>query len=115
MKRGFTIVELVVVIAVIGILASITTFAYRGWRQDNANTAVTTDLQAAAHAMDQYRNFNDVYPTTAQLKSTYKGKATVTVKALDSGKNFCLTGVGGSPETTLYFNSQDDSISETAC
>ena len=115
MKRGFTIVELVVVIVVIGILASITTFAYRGWRQDNANTAVTTDLQAAAHAMDQYRNFNDVYPTTAQLKSTYKGKATVTVKALDSGKNFCLTGVGGSPEITLYFNSRTDSISETAC
>ena len=115
MKRGFTVVELMVVIVIIGVLASITTFAYLGWRQDNAKTAVTTDLQAAAVSMDNYRNFNDVYPTTAQLKATYKGKATVTVKSLDSGKNFCLTGVGGSPETKLYFNSRDDSISETAC
>ncbi len=115
MKKGFTIVELVVIIVVLALLASISTIGYQGWRQSASRDAVQTDLQAASHAMKQYRNFNNVYPTNEALKNTYSGQTVVTIKLLDSGKNFCLTGVGGNPETTLYWDSRTDSVSETAC
>ena len=61
MKKGFTIVELVVIIVVLALLASISTIGYQGWRQSASRDAVQTDLQAASHAMKQYRNFNNVY------------------------------------------------------
>ena len=116
MKQGFTVVELMVTIVVLALLATLTIFGYQRWRQDVAHDAVRTDLQAAAQAMTQYRNFNNVYPTTkAQLGVTYKGQADISIKSLDSGRNFCLTGVGGSPETTLYWDSRTSTASETAC
>ena len=53
MNRGFTVVELLVVIVVIGILATLTMFGYQRWRQDTVRTAISADLQAAAQAMTQ--------------------------------------------------------------
>ena len=115
MKRGFTVVELMIVIVVLALLATLVMFGYQRWRQDAAYNSVRTDLQAASQAMNEYRNFNNTYPNTAQLKNTYKSKATITVQSLDSGRNFCLTGVGGSPEITLYLDSRNDTVGETAC
>jgi prepilin-type N-terminal cleavage/methylation domain-containing protein len=43
-KRGFTIVELLIVIVVIGILAAITIVAYNGIQNRAVETAVLSDL-----------------------------------------------------------------------
>ncbi|MEO7904513.1 MAG: prepilin-type N-terminal cleavage/methylation domain-containing protein [Candidatus Saccharimonadales bacterium] len=61
-QRGFTIVELLIVIVVIGILATITVVAYKGVQQ-RANIAVAqSDLRAIAAQMELYKADNGTYP-----------------------------------------------------
>jgi len=44
LRAGFTIVELVVVIAVIGILATITIVSYGAWHKSTLSAQVKSDL-----------------------------------------------------------------------
>ena len=61
-KKGFTIVELLVVIVVIGILASITVFAYNGIQAKARDSTRLEHLQKIADAIKLYRtkNGNDI-------------------------------------------------------
>lgn len=54
-KQGFTIVELLVVIVVIGILASISVFAYNGVQAKARDATRTEHLQKIADAIKLYR------------------------------------------------------------
>ena len=63
--RGFTIVELVIVIAVIGILASISVVAYNGTQARAEYAAAQTDIKHINDAILIYRSQNGQYPTTA--------------------------------------------------
>ncbi len=62
--RGFTIVELLIVVVVIGILAAIVTVAYTGItsRANNAKTLAAVNSWAAA--IQLYRADNGVFPTS---------------------------------------------------
>lgn len=61
-QSGFTIVELLIVIVVIGILAAITIVSYNGI-QDRAHDAVTkSDLSTAKQRFDMYQAENGTYP-----------------------------------------------------
>ena len=59
MKRGFTIIEVLVMISVIAILTTIGIISYGNWRQKSLRDAITADLKSAAQAMEQYRNFHN--------------------------------------------------------
>lgn len=59
---GFTIVELLIVIVVIGILASLVVTAYSGVQQRARITAAKADLQALAKATEVYRADSGNYP-----------------------------------------------------
>jgi prepilin-type N-terminal cleavage/methylation domain-containing protein len=62
---GFTIVELLIVIVVIGILAAITIVAYNGIQQRSRNTQVVAGVNAYYKALRSYEAVNSSYPTTA--------------------------------------------------
>ncbi len=62
---GFTIVELVVVIAVIGILVTIGTIAYRTIQDKTNFSIVDTDMKSLKAALEKYYNKNGEYPSTA--------------------------------------------------
>jgi type IV pilus assembly protein PilA len=53
-ERGFTLIELMVVIAVIGILSVIAILQFSNYRQRSLNSAVETDLRSAATAQEAY-------------------------------------------------------------
>lgn len=90
-SQGFTIVELLVIIAVIGILASIVTFSIGNWRQRTAQTEVTNDLKSASIAMENARIFNNAYP--ASLPSSFSASANVTVTLKTSTTtSYCIEG-----------------------
>lgn len=64
-KRGFTIVELLIVIVVIGILAAITIVAFNGVQGRAHDAAVSNDLKSAATLMEMYRTTEGAYPASA--------------------------------------------------
>lgn len=68
---GFTIVELLIVIVVIAILASITIVAYNGIQNSAYDSSVRSDLSANHKTLELYRinSTDDSYPPTSSLGS----------------------------------------------
>ena len=65
---GFTIVELLIVIVVIGILAAITIVAFNGVQNRAYNTAIQSDLKNFKTKVEVYKiDNNDQYPDATQL------------------------------------------------
>ena len=90
-KRGFTIVELLVVIALIGLLATITIFGFGTWRERTATTEVTNALITVAGAMNNAKNFSTGYPTS--FPSGYDAVNNVVLElASSSSTSYCING-----------------------
>ena len=61
--RGFTIVELLIVIVIIAILAAITTVAYNGLQQRARDAERTSEVAALQKALELYRIDNGAFPS----------------------------------------------------
>ncbi|MEI6229052.1 MAG: prepilin-type N-terminal cleavage/methylation domain-containing protein [Candidatus Saccharibacteria bacterium] len=112
-SKAFTIIELVVVITVIGILATITVVGYGNWRQSVDESVVKSDLQAAAAAMENYRSFNGGYPADdntrlnliklspgVSLSSYQGGSSYYWICASKYPKMYCVTNTQTTPYST---------------
>lgn len=70
-KRGFTIVELLVVVVVIAILASIAIVSYSGITQQARDSKRATEAQALVQALDLYYSDNGIYPAVGSDNTGY--------------------------------------------
>lgn len=61
-RVGFTVVEIIIIIATIAILAAMTITGYAGWQRRVAVASVQSDLQNATSALDSYQSFSNDYP-----------------------------------------------------
>ncbi len=69
---GFTLMELLIVIAVIGILVSISTVAYSSAQKKTRDTRRKNDLKAIQNAFEQYyADTSNNYPSTCSVSTTY--------------------------------------------
>ncbi|MEP6710309.1 MAG: prepilin-type N-terminal cleavage/methylation domain-containing protein, partial [Candidatus Saccharibacteria bacterium] len=62
-QKGFTIIEILVVIVVIGILAAIVTVAYNGVQTRAENTKTINAIGGYAKALQIYYSDNSAFPT----------------------------------------------------
>lgn len=69
-QPGFTIVELLIVIVVIGILAAITIVAYNGVQNRARDTTAISDLTNGAQRILAGQAIAGVYPTTIEANSS---------------------------------------------
>lgn len=66
---GFTIVELLIVIVVIGILAAITVVAYNGIQDRASDTRRQSDIRNVQMIVEKYAAENGNYPSTGSLST----------------------------------------------
>jgi prepilin-type N-terminal cleavage/methylation domain-containing protein len=122
---GFTIVELLVVIVVIGVLASISLVAYRGISNKAIEASVTADLSNTTKQFKLFQIENSGFPTTIDctqpnsltnkcIKPSSNNELGVyTVNNSASPQTFCLT-IKASGNIKKNIN-QDGTISDGAC
>jgi len=117
--RGFTVVELLIVVATIAILAGIVIVAYNGVQTRAKLGKIQADLKTVQKMVETYKTFNGTYPVTnASLNPDWgtstgrtDAKCSVGTKTSDwvPGLNASLpqsdgtsTGVGGYPGCYIY-------------
>lgn len=98
---GFTIVELLTIIAVISILASISIVGYGAWRQSIARNEVISDLKNVATAMEDARNWGDVYPTSLPSNFTASANVQLTYSSGNTS-SYCIRGVSRKHSNIIY-------------
>jgi len=69
-QNGFTIIEIILVILIIGILAGLVTNAFGGLQDDARDSERKTDMQALASDLEAYFSDFGMYPTPADLLDT---------------------------------------------
>lgn len=85
-QRGFTIVELLIVIVVIGILAALVITTFNGIQQRGRDTERQTDIKALHGQLEAYYAQNGSYPTLAEMNDrTTNGFVDTNLKGLDAG------------------------------
>lgn len=91
-QSGFTIVELLIVIVVIGILATLVIVTFSGVQQKARDTKRETDVKALASQLEVYYANNGSYPGLAQVQDN--GWVTANLKGLDLAGLTAPTGTG---------------------
>lgn len=114
-RIGFTIVELVIAIAVIGLLASITVVSYTGWRKQVAETEVKSDLNSIKSALESSRNFGNIYPSA--IPATFTPSAGVEVVSYTSdGTTYCAITKSKKVTTVVYaMKTGKDPVKASTC
>lgn len=112
MKRGFTVVELLIVIVVIGILATLTIIAYSGVQNQARVAAIQNDLAGVVKKAEAYRyqtSANESYPTDLTSAGIVGGSNGNTLSYSPNNtanpKLYCADATKG---TTSYYVTQSN-------
>ena len=95
-NEGFTIVELLIVIVVIGILALLVITTYSGIQQKARNSKRQTDVQSLQTQLEAFYSQNGYYPSLTDMNNG--GWRTTNMKSLDQG---ALTDPSNPSSSTL--------------
>ena len=96
-NQGFTIVELLIVIVVIGILALLVITTYSGIQQKARNSQRQSDLQALQTQLEAFYSQNGYYPTLTDINT--ESWRTTNMKNLD--KNAMIDPSNATQSATL--------------
>lgn len=106
-SKAFTIVEIIVVVIVIGILASITVVSYGQVTKNAREKSVATDAAGMRAAIMKYKAEHGSYPTSlSQVADAPSTSSTLQYSAIGSGY-FCLAA--STQTISMYVSSVDSS------
>lgn len=110
-RGGFTIVELLMIIAVISILTSIAIVGYGSWQRRIATKSVESDLLHVKSAMKNSLNFTNTYPTTlAKLNETFSPSSDVNLSMSSNGALPHYTNLSVIQNSVLFYEICDNLI-----
>lgn len=111
-NTGFTIVELLIVIVVIGILAAVVTLAYSGIQQKARTASFTASLRNAASKVESEKT-DTGYPATMTYPNS--GSTTFVYTQIGSGAAYCLEATSASTPGMTHFISQQQKARPGPC
>ena len=104
---GFTIVEIIIVIVIIGILAALGTVAYNGLQKRAAGNAVLSDLENASAIVEQYAAKNNGnFPDNTYLQANLNKSSGVNISIVlsDSSGGQAYSGLTPAQNGVLFYN-----------
>lgn len=102
--RGFTIVEIVVIIATLAILATIVIVSYGAWQTRTSTQAVKSDLQLATTALKSNLNFKDYYPPNLAGTDFAPSVRSAMVLYTNATGSWQYTGLDNDQNAQLFLN-----------
>jgi len=123
---GFTVVELIIVIAVIAILAALVVVGYNGLQQSARDKALLSDVEAVAAEVTRAGvNNNGVYDSSLSWNSASGGNSsirfspttgnTVVVKVSIDGSEYCISAYNPKSSSKTLATATRKGSSATAC
>ena len=107
---GFTIVELLIVVIVVGILAAIVSVSYANVRRATQEKTAQNDLYSSSLAMERSFQQNAAYPTT--LPSTVKASTNIELELKTSGSTPYYKNINPVQNGVLFATICEELISE---
>lgn len=88
-SKGFTVVELLIVIVVIGILAAITIVSYNGIVSQSRVSAAKASLNSISKKLEIYRINNSAFPTASD-NATWKSLLSESAGVINGAANYAI-------------------------
>jgi prepilin-type N-terminal cleavage/methylation domain-containing protein len=92
-EEGFTLVELIVVMVIIGVLLSVAFVFHYGAKERSSDATARANIRSAVPAIEAYRSENGGYVgmTAAGLKSTYSSGIAGIVVEWSTDDDYCVS------------------------
>jgi prepilin-type N-terminal cleavage/methylation domain-containing protein len=103
LSKGFTLIEIIVVIVIIGILAAIAIISYGNWQKSVVTATLKSDLNGVASAMENARTFGNAYPSSIPATFTASNGVTLSGGSTDGGITYCVTAINPQYPTIQYY------------
>ncbi len=118
MKRGFTIVELLIVIVVIAILAAIIIVSYNGITRSATEASLKSDINNASKIVENDKTLDGAYPVSASMANEGAGLQSSqgnTLMYLTKSYGYCIAASNPSIADTFVLHSNSGSIETGTC
>jgi type IV pilus assembly protein PilA len=113
-NEGFTLVEILIIIAIIGLLAVIAIPQFIGYRSRAIDAQLKSDLRNAAVAVESYFTKNSVYPASVTEIESYgfhpTDGVTLTITILTPNSYSITAAKPGGTQPSFTFTSSSGSI-----
>ena len=117
--QAFTIVELLIVIVVIAILASISIVSYTGIQERASATVLQSDLRNAATQLTLDYTYNGTYPGNPEAANENKGltkSSGTTYSYTTDGTSYCLAATSSRAGVSSYYiSSANGTVTQGTC
>ena len=101
--RGFTLIELMIVVAIIGILAAIAIPNFVKFQCRSKRSEAKTNLKGLYVAMESYRGLNDSYVTLTEAQTTDQATNLIGFTSQGTKQRYNYSSITGGEGISIWF------------